>query len=195
MMPLLIKYGNIVLTTTTDHRGPHHLYLLWIVRVGGCIVNLSDFYSCRIIGKLTFFSSSGVQLAQTNPGGQFHFRRTVFLQQLKRKVGLTLAKSTALRINLNLDGAPGVQLVQTNPGGQFHFRRTVFLQQLKRKVGLTLAKSAALRINLNLDGAPITSKSHTHPSHSQTSRLLTSSLSLGVPVPRPTQCVRGAYIS
>jgi hypothetical protein len=36
------------------------------------------------------------------------------------------------------------------------------------------------------------SKSHTHPSHSQTSRLLTSSLSLGVPVPRPTQCVRGA---
>ncbi len=30
----------------------------------------------------------------------------------------------------------------------------------------------------------------THPSHSQTSRLLTSSLSLGVPVPRPTQCMR-----
>ena len=28
-------------------------------------------------------------------------------------------------------------------------------------------------------------------SHLQTSRLLTSSLSLGVPVPRPTQCVRG----
>ena len=38
--------------------------------------------------------------------------------------------------------------------------------------------------------APITSKSHTHPSHSQTSRLLTSSLSLGVPVPRTTQCIR-----
>jgi hypothetical protein len=31
--------------------------------------------------------------------------------------------------------------------------------------------------------APITSNTHTHPSHSQTSRLLTSSLSLGVPVP------------
>ncbi len=44
----------------------------------------------------------------------------------------------------------------------------------------------------NLDGAPIASKSHTQPSHSQTSRLLSSSLSLGVPVPRPTQCVRGA---
>ncbi len=36
---------------------------------------------------------------------------------------------------------------------------------------------------------PITSQSHTHPSHSQTSRLLTSSLSLGVPVPRSTQCM------
>jgi hypothetical protein len=50
---------------------------------------------------------------------------------------------------------------------------------LKAKVGSTLAKAAALRINLNVDGVPITSKTHTHPSHSQTSRLLTSSLSLG----------------
>ncbi len=41
------------------------------------------------------------------------------------------------------------------------------------------------------DGSPIISKSHTHPSHSQTSRLLTSSLSLGVPVPRSTQCMWG----
>jgi hypothetical protein len=64
--------------------------------------------------------------------------------------------------------------------------------QLQSKVGLALAKAAALRVNLNLDGAPIASKSNTHPSHSQTSRLLTSSLSLGVPVPRPTQCMRGA---
>jgi hypothetical protein len=59
----------------------------------------------------------------------------------------------------------------------------------QNKVDLVLAKAAALRINLNLDGSPIASKSHTHPSHSQTSRLLTSSLPLGVPVPRPTQCV------
>jgi hypothetical protein len=39
------------------------------------------------------------------------------------------------------------------------------------------------------DGSSIVSKSHTHLSHSSTSRLLTSSLSLGVPVPRPVQCV------
>ncbi len=88
--------------------------------------------------------------------------------------------------------ASGVQSTQFDHRGQFHFRRTAFLQQLKSKVSLTLAKVADLRINLNIDGTPITSKSHTHPSHSQTSRLLTSSLSLGVPVPRPTQCVRGA---
>jgi hypothetical protein len=61
----------------------------------------------------------------------------------------------------------------------------------KSRVGNILAKAAALRITLNLDGAPTTSKSHTHSSHSQTSRLLTSSLSLGVPVPRATQCMRG----
>jgi hypothetical protein len=47
----------------------------------------------------------------------------------------------------------------------------------------------SLDVLFNLDGAPIASRSHTHPSHSQTSRLLTSSLSVGVPVPRPTQCV------
>ena len=83
--------------------------------------------------------------------------------------------------------------------GRLHseFIRILFLQahretdrfMLKSRVSSILAKAAALRINLNLDGAPITSKSHTHPSHSQTSRLLTSSLSLGVPVPRPTQCM------
>jgi hypothetical protein len=87
--------------------------------------------------------------------------------------------------------ASGVQLAQTQRG-LFHFRCAAFSDQIKAKVGSTLAKTAALRINLNIDGAPITSRTHTHPSHSQTSRLLTSSLSLGVPVPRATQCMRGA---
>ena len=87
--------------------------------------------------------------------------------------------------------ASGVQSAQTT-SGMFHLRRAAFSSGLKNKVVLTLPKAATLRININLDGAPIASKSHTHPSHSQTSRLLTSSLSLGVPVPRPTQCVRDA---
>ncbi len=85
----------------------------------------------------------------------------------------------------------GVQSTQSNLGATyFTFRRAAFLNQLKSKCGLILAKAAVLRLHLNLDGEPIASYSHTHPSHSQTSRLLTSSLSLGVPVPRPTQCMR-----
>jgi hypothetical protein len=84
----------------------------------------------------------------------------------------------------------GVQSAQSNLGSSyFHFRRVVFSSILKLKCGNILVKTAVLRINLNLDGTPITSQSHTHPSHSQTSRLLTSSLSLGVPVPRSTQCM------
>ena len=53
--------------------------------------------------------------------------------------------------------------------------------------------SAVLRITLNIDGTPIASKSHTHPSHSQTSRLLTSSPPVGVPIPHSTQCIRDEY--
>ena len=137
----LIKYGNIALTTTTIHQVWYHLCLLFLVRLGGYIVNLSDFYSYRFIGKLTsFFEDSGVQLPQSTNRGFFHYR-------------------------------------------------AAYSPQFKSKCGNILPKVAALRINLNLDGAPIASKSHTHPSHSQTSRLLTSSLSLGVPVPRPTQCM------
>ena len=85
--------------------------------------------------------------------------------------------------------ASGVLSAQSDRGF-FHYRRAAFSSMLKSRVGNILAKAATLRINLILDGAPIASKSHTHPSHSQTSCLLTSSLSVGVPVPRPTQCLR-----
>ena len=84
----------------------------------------------------------------------------------------------------------GVQ-VEQHDRGLFHFPRSVFSVQVKEKVGRTLVKTAVLRITLNLDGTPITSKSHTHLTHPQSSRLLTSSLSLGVPVPRATQCMGG----
>ncbi len=87
--------------------------------------------------------------------------------------------------------ASGVQSAQYN-SGFFHIRRAAFSGLLKSRVGNIIAKASALRVNLNLDGTPIVSSSHTHPSHSQTSLLLTSSLSLGVPVPRPTQCMGGA---
>jgi hypothetical protein len=55
MTQLLIKYGNIALTTTTIRPVLYPLYPLLLVRLGGYIVNLSEFYSYRIIGKLTAF--------------------------------------------------------------------------------------------------------------------------------------------
>ena len=64
------------------------------------------------------------------------------------------------------------------------------LAVLRQKRAVFLSKVSVLRLILNIDGSPILSKSYTHPSHSQTSFLLTSSLSLGVPVPRTTQCIR-----
>ena len=137
------QYGNIALTTTITLLTRYHLFLILLVRLGGYIVNLSDFYSYRLIGKLTtFFTVSGVQLPE-------HDR------------------------------------------DQFHFRRATFSSQLISKVVITLTKVPVLRINLNIDGSPITSRTHTHPSHSKTSRLLSSSLSLGIPVPRGTQCMQG----
>jgi hypothetical protein len=57
----------------------------------------------------------------------------------------------------------GVQFTQ--PHRDTH-RRAVFSPQLKTKVGNTLVKPTALHINLNIDGTPITSRTHTHPSHS-----------------------------
>ena len=55
MTQLLIKYANIALTTTIIHLTLYHLCLLLLVRLGGYIVKLSDFYSYRLIGKLTAF--------------------------------------------------------------------------------------------------------------------------------------------
>jgi hypothetical protein len=107
------------------------------------IANLSDFYSYRLIGKLTAF----LQLQES-----------------------------AIR--------PWILPLPSHG----------FLCPAQKEVGLVLPKVTTLRITLNLDGVPITSKSHTDPSHSQTSRLLTSSLSLGIPVPRSTQCMRGRFI-
>ncbi len=114
--------------------------------------------------------------AMASTSGRLHceFVRLLFLQ--------------ARRETDRFYAASGVQLAHST-SGLFHVRRAAFSSQLKARVGNIFAKAAALRVNVNLDGAPITSRTHTHPSHSQTSRLLTSSLSLGVPVPRTTQCM------
>ena len=58
-----------------------------------------------------------------------------------------------------------------------HFTQTqVFFLFFWRQL-LSVQNIGAWRINFKIDGSPVASRSHTHPSHSQTSRLLTSSLS------------------
>ncbi len=133
------------------------------------------------IGFILAFASSIHNNKQTNAGtnGRLHseFIRLLFLQ--------------THRETDHFFAASGVQSEQSNMGGFFHLHHAAFSSMLKSRVGHIMDKSSVLRVNLNLDGASIASSSHTHPSHSQTVRLLTSSLSLGVPVPRPTQCMRG----
>ena len=90
----------------------------------------------------------------------------------------------------NISVSDSVQIWEHTSGGIYTFKRAAFFTQLKAKVGSSLAKAAAIRVNLNIDGAPITSHSDTHPSHSQVSHLLTSSLSLGVPVPNTMEWIR-----
>ncbi len=63
-----------------------------------------------------FFAVSGVQSAESNLGATcFHFRRVDVLNQLKSKCGLLLAKDAALRVTLNLDGAPIASHSHTYP--------------------------------------------------------------------------------
>jgi hypothetical protein len=64
----------------------------------------------------------------------------------------------------------GVHLPHST-SGQFHYHRVVFSSQLKSKIDDILTKTTGLRITLNIDDTPETSRSHTHPSHSETSRL------------------------
>ncbi len=73
----------------------------------------------------------------------------------------------------------GVQYPQVT-SGHFHIRHSTFFSHLKGKTDLVLSKDTDLRITLNIDDVSIPSRSHTHPSHSQTSRLLTSSLSFNL---------------
>ncbi len=68
---------------------------------------------------------------------------------------------------------------------------------IKQEVDNILTKGSVLRVILNIHDTTIPSRTHTHPTHSQTSCLLSSSLSLGAPVPRKIQCMWGVseYVS
>jgi hypothetical protein len=84
----------------------------------------------------------------------------------------------------------GFQLAQHNRD-KYHFFNTAFSSQLEAMVGGALARASALNVGLGVGGTTIASGSCVHTSHSWTSRLLTSSFSLGVPslFCRATQCM------
>jgi hypothetical protein len=73
----------------------------------------------------------------------------------------------------------GFQLAQHNCG-KCHFFTVSFPPQLEAMVGDALVRSSDLNVGLGVGGTTITSGSRVHTSHSWTSRLLTSSFSLGV---------------
>ncbi len=106
------KYRMTIIIT---HLTLLHLFLILLVRLGGYIVNLCDFYSYRTIGKLTdFFAVSGVPFAHST-SGLFHFRHLGTSSQVKSGVDNILAKVPALRITLNLDGTPITSKSHTHP--------------------------------------------------------------------------------
>jgi hypothetical protein len=109
MRLLLTRSENIALTIIITHLTLSLLCRLLPVRLGDSIVNLSEFYSYSLIGKLTAFLHLQ-EFSQCNQiwdhsymGAFFHFRRAAFSSMLKSRVSSILAKTTPLRINLNLD--------------------------------------------------------------------------------------------
>ena len=75
----------------------------------------ANFFSLLPLREFLFFASIlRVQLAQTDRG-QFHFCRAAVSAQLKRRVGLDLVKTVALRITLNLGGTPIISKSHTHP--------------------------------------------------------------------------------
>ena len=75
--------------------------------------------------------------------------------------------------------ASGYQYAQPDQD-LFRSRRKIFFSCLERKVGIPIANASAFRVNFIVDGCLISSHSHTFPSHSRTSRLLSTSLSLHI---------------
>jgi hypothetical protein len=111
------------------------------------------FHSCRVTDR--FLEGSEVQLALT----KFQVRRAAFSSQFKSKVGNILAKAASPFCLL--------WIIKTRVKDEMYECRWTTLRIKKKYRQSTY----------------ITSRLHTHPSHTQNSHLLTSSLSLGVPVP------------
>ncbi len=109
------KIRKYRVTTTTDRRVGYHLWPLFLVRQAGYIVNLSDFYSNRLIEKLTAFLSLQ-EFSQRNPTVTSSTSTArLFSSSSKAKLAWLWLRAAALHINLNLDGAPIESKSHTHP--------------------------------------------------------------------------------
>ena len=86
----------------------------------------------------------------------------------------------------------GIQLAERYRGNIATSISAASSSRREAMVGGALARVSAFRVGLGVSGATIVSGSCARSSLSRISRCLTSSLSLGLPVPRPTQCMGGA---
>jgi hypothetical protein len=93
----------------------YHLCLLLLVRQTGYIVNLSDFYSYRLIEKLTAFLQLQEFSQRNPPVSRSTSAARLSFNSSKSKVDLALVKASALRINLNLDGETIASKSHTHP--------------------------------------------------------------------------------
>ena len=105
----LTKFDSIALTIIIVPQTLSPSCLLSLVHLGVYIVNLCAFYSYRIIGNLTAF----LQLQEfslrimTVASSTTSVRRSPHTSTCgKTKACNILAKTEALRINLNIDGSP-----------------------------------------------------------------------------------------
>ncbi len=153
------------------------LCLVFLVRLGGYIENLWIFYFYKIIGKLTaFLKTSEVQLTYST-SDQFHYHRVMLS---------TCGQCSTVLLDRVISFCP-----PPPPSSERDHSPPLLPPVGWGHIVNILVKVVTLKITLKIDGAPLVSRSHMHPSHSQTSHLLTSSLSLGVPVPHATQCTWG----
>jgi hypothetical protein len=85
---------------------------------------------------------------------------------------------------------PGFHLAQHNRD-KCHFFSAAFSSQLEAMVGGALTRASVLHVGLGVGGTTNASGSRVRTSHSWTSRLLTSSFSLGISslFCRSTQCM------
>jgi hypothetical protein len=163
------KYHTACQTPVRFMISPSHDHLLHIISVTISNIHGFDTWRGRVLLLPLFCFPTSITKKKTSlcgiimplltivrTSGRLHseFVRLLFLQ--------------AHRETERFFAGSGVQLPQT--------QRAVFLPQIKGKVDITLTKSTGFRINLNIDGVPITSRTHTHPSYSQTCRLLISSV-------------------